>query len=82
MSSRGNSSHLGRGSGMPLRHALRGITYSRGWENSGDFRFVNNSPFSTRYRNNLQLERDCKLRRCCGHVLYGGELTTLNVTLP
>jgi hypothetical protein len=31
--------------------------------NRGEFRFVENKPFSERYRNRLWLERDCKFER-------------------
>jgi hypothetical protein len=46
---------MGGGRANYAEHVWRGIANFAD-ENSGDFRFVNNSPFSTRYRNNLQLD--------------------------
>jgi hypothetical protein len=42
--------------------------------NSGDFRFVNNSPFSLRYRNKLQIERDFKFRKIVLTPYVSGEM--------
>jgi hypothetical protein len=42
--------------------------------NSIDFRFVNNNPFSIRYRNKLQIERDFRIRRIVLTPYISGEL--------
>jgi hypothetical protein len=43
-------------------------------QNSGDFRFINNSPFSIRYCNKLQLERDFRFRPFVLIPYVNGEL--------
>jgi hypothetical protein len=71
---------LTNGQAAPEHRGILEVTsrYKLPWEivisdrNRGEFRFIQSQPFSTRYRNKLQLERDIKHRWCrCTPYVYG-----------